>query len=133
MSRYMLIIKVKTSKNVQKMNSHARKNKTAQQPHTHSRVTQGRTAVRPTTDRGGHHGQPVVATCPPDPFGFSNDALCACFGASFWAAVLPMLGHFGPHLLSSLIHMTLNFILSPITWLISHESAIKTRRKPKQA
>jgi len=83
MSRYMLIIKVKTSKNVQKMNSHTRKNEAAQQPHAHGRATQGRTAVCPTTDRGGHHGQPVVATGSPGPFGFSNDSFLTSFGPRF--------------------------------------------------
>ena len=56
--------------------------------------------------------------------------------ATFWALlvlrfgprILSMLGHLELPLLSSLIHMALNFTLSPITWLISHESTIKTRK-----
>ena len=68
------------------------------------RRSRGRTAARGWAhDRASHHGQPVVATGLPGLVGFSKDAFCACLGASFWAAVLPMLGHFGPHLLSSLI------------------------------
>jgi len=58
---------------------------------------------------------------------FFNAAFCALLVLRFGPRVLPMLGHFEPPLQVSLIHMTLNFILSPITWPNSLKSAIKTQ------
>ena len=90
-------------------------------------VSRARPCVPPTTVCGVLHGQTVVGSIPPGP-----PLLELCILASvvlrFGPRNLPMLGHFGLPLLSFLIHMALNFTLSPITWIISHEYAIKTRK-----
>ena len=106
----------------------ARKTKKNQAAGAHGRACLGHDRVSlPTTVCGVLHGQTVVGSVPPGP-----PLLELCILASlvlrFGPRNLPMLGHFGLPLLSCLIHMALNFTLSPITWLISHESAIKTRK-----
>jgi len=131
-SRYISIRRAKQSKNRRKTKSHTKKGK--------NQMHQGHTAVRgwgttvrpPITVRGVLHRQIVVGSVPPGP-PLLELCILASFSALIWAAKLPMLGHFELPLLCSLIHMALNFTLSPITWLISHEFAIKTRKKPKQA
>jgi len=120
-SRYISIIRAKQRKNRRKTKSRKRKRRKAGQPRVHGRATQD---ARPCAT---HHGQPVVGSIHPGPDASSTVrfVLFRCFdlGREFCQC-----WHFGHPLLSSLIHMALNFILSPITWLNSHESAIKTRK-----
>ena len=49
-------------------------------------------------------------------------------GASIWAAKFAYVGRFWASSAIFFDPQALNFTLSPITWLISHESAIKTRK-----
>ena len=110
------------------------KRKTKQKPT--NRVGR-RTAARENRTTGGkmlHHGLAVAATmglgahwwCWSCCFPVHRVLVSWCFalGCGFCLSW----GHFGPLLLCSLIHMASRFILSSITWLISHESAIKTRK-----
>ena len=89
----------------------------------------GRTTVRPlTTGRVPHHCQPMVATVLPGPYA-SQTMRFSFLWTLIWAAESSYIGPILQlPLLSSLIHMALNFTLSPITWLISHGSTIKTRK-----
>ena len=113
-SRYISIIREKQSKNNRKRKVTRKREK--------SGCTRG---ARPCAT---HHGQLMVGSVQPVPDLFRSAAFCLFSVLRLGPRILLMLGHFGPPLLSSLIHMALNFILSSITWLNSHESAIKTRK-----
>ena len=117
MSRYISIIKAKTRKTRRKTKRHE----------------ENRTTRNGTGTHASHHGpwwSPRAAhgrVCPARSVRFFNAAFCALLVLQFGPRVLPMLGHCKPPLQVSLIHMALNFILSPITWLDSPKSAIKTQ------
>jgi len=127
MSRCISNIRQSSKKNGWKTKSCTKNEEKPGSRGARSCVSSARPCVPPTTVHGVLHGQTVVGSVPLGP-----PPLELCVLASlvlrFWPRNLPMLGYFGLPLLSSLIHMALNFTLSPITWLISQESTIKTRK-----
>ena len=79
----------------------------------------------PRSARGGHCSVRSVRSC--------SAAFWALLMLRFGLRIVPLLGHFGPPLLSSLIHMALKVTLSPITWLESYNSASNTQTNQNQA
>jgi len=120
--------KEKNSKNRRKKEETRKENETAA-------CTKGRTAVRGKGNgRASHHHG---SWCAPraarggvylaQSRRSSNAAFLCLLVLRFGPQVLPILGHFEPPLQVSLIHMALNFTLSPIIGLDSSKSAIKTQ------
>jgi len=119
-SRYMGILRQSSRKNGWNMNRHVKTTKL--------KATQARTAVRlppravvvPTVSSWSALPGPVR----PRPL----RCVLSSLGASIWAANFAYVGPFWASFAVLFDPHGLNFTLSPITWLISHESAIKTRK-----
>jgi len=80
-----------------------------------------------TTGRGGPHGQPVVAPGWSNLRRFSNTAFWCTFGPRVFALDHPYWAYWASFTNFFDLLSPQYFILSPITWLITRKSAIKTR------
>jgi len=114
--RYISIIKEKQSKNRRKTKNRTKTGKTDCAP--------------PTTGRCGSHGQPVVGSVWPGPDLSHSAAFCLPLVLRLGPRILPMLGHFGSHLLSSLIHMAPTSFFFLLLGL-SHMNLQSKLEKPK--